>query len=489
MHPGLILLLAIAIVLGGILGLRLHACLVLLVAALTVALLTPTATLREYADSQVSKNEWTERAAEKFINKSPAQRVADGFGKTCGSIGILIAMAAIIGKCLLDSGAADRIVRSTVRAVGEPKAPVAFVGSSFLLGIPVFFDTVFYLMIPLGKALRLRTGRNYVLYILSIVAGGSMAHSLVPPTPGPLFVADSMGVNLLTMIIGGCMVGMVSSTSAFLFAKWLDRRIDIPLRSSAEMSLEQLEKLANRDESSLPPLWLALLPIVLPVVLIAVQTALSTTVKSYGDATVPAALFRLNQIFLTVGNKNVALMIAAGVALATLAWTQRGKASKLGQAIPQALAGGGVIILITASGGSFGEAVRQSGIADEIGQLTAQVSAIWLIPIAFIITTLIRTAQGSATVAMMTSVSVIQGVIPENLPYHPVFIALAIGCGSKPVAWMADSGFWVICKMSGMTEAEGLKTVTPTSIVMGVSGLIATLVFALLWQLLTPILS
>ncbi len=122
-------------------------------------------------------------------------------------------MAAIIGKCLLDSGAADKIVRSALKLFGERGAPGAFVSSGFLLDIPVFFDTVFYLMVPLGKALRVRTGRNYLLYVLTIVCGATMAHSLVPPTPGPLFVAESLGVDLGLMILCGCVVGLFASTT------------------------------------------------------------------------------------------------------------------------------------------------------------------------------------------------------------------------------------------------------------------------------------
>jgi len=110
--------------------------------------------------------------------------VAGEFGRTVTKIGILIAMASIIGKCLLDSGAAERIVRSVLRLTGEKGAPLAFLSSAFVLGIPVFFDTVFYLILPLGKAMGIRTGRNYGLYIMAIVAGTTMAHSLVPPTPG-----------------------------------------------------------------------------------------------------------------------------------------------------------------------------------------------------------------------------------------------------------------------------------------------------------------
>jgi GntP family gluconate:H+ symporter len=107
-----------------------------------------------------------------------------------------------------------------------------------------------------------------------------------------------------------------------------------------------------------------------------------------------------------------------------------------------------------------------------------------VLPIAFLVTAMIRTAQGSATVAMITAVSVLEHFVESGqLTFHPVYLALAIGCGSKPIAWMADSGFWVICKMSGMTEAEGLKTVTPLTIVMGISGLLATMAAAALLPL------
>ncbi len=480
MHPAVILAIAVTIVLGGILILRLHAFVALLLAALVVAILTPQTALRKYADEQVAKGEWTEKAAGKFVKSTAPGRVADGFGETCAGIGILIAMASIIGKCLLDSGAADKIVRSTLRLVGEPRAPAAFIGSGFLLGIPVFFDTVFYLMMPLGKAMRLRTGGNYLLYILTIVAGATMAHSLVPPTPGPLLVANQLGVNLAAMIVGGCVIGLFASTCGYFFACWLNGRMVIPLRESADVSLADLEELSQRDERELPPVWLSLLPIVLPVVLITAETALDTYVKSGGAAWAVAA----QPYVKTIGDKNVALIIAAGIALAMVAWQSRKSATELAQAVQTALAGGGVIILITAGGGAFGTTVRQCGIADEIAKLTADINPIMILPIAFLVTAMIRTAQGSATVAMITAVSVLEHFVESGqLTFHPVYLALAIGCGSKPIAWMADSGFWVICKMSGMTEAEGLKTVTPLTIVMGISGLLATMAAAALLPL------
>ncbi|MCA9070683.1 MAG: GntP family permease, partial [Planctomycetaceae bacterium] len=208
------------------------------------------------------------------------QRVASGFGRTCANIGILIAMASIIGKCLLDSGAADRIVRTALGWTGEKGAPFAFLLSGFLLGIPVFFDTVFYLMIPLGKALQMQTKRNYLLYVLTIVAGATMAHSLVPPTPGPLLVAEQLGIDVGVMILAGCVVGVFTAGFGFIYATFANRVWELPLRESPDFSLEDLEAVSKRDISELPSFWLSLMPIVLPVILICGDTILNPLLPS-----------------------------------------------------------------------------------------------------------------------------------------------------------------------------------------------------------------
>ena len=412
-------------------------------------------------------------AARGLSEKTVAARVTDGFGSTCAKIGVLIAMASIIGKCLLDSGAADRIVRSTLKVLGERGAPLSFLSSGFLLGIPVFFDTVFYLMIPLGKAMRMRTGRNYLLYVLTIVAGATMAHSLVPPTPGPLFVAEQLGVDIGEMILGGCIVGLFTAGFGYFYAGMANRIWDLPLRASADLSLEDLQEISNRDESDLPPTWLSLLPIVLPVVLIGGLTVLK---RLTGDA--DSTFMR---VATTLGDKNIALIISAAVAMAMLVWKKRTNLKDLAESIQAALASGGVIILITAAGGAFGRVLQQTGVSGLIGDLPES-SPLMIIMLAFLITTAIRTAQGSATVAMITSVGILSGLAAE-LPFHPVYLALAIGCGSKPIGWMNDSGFWVITKMSGMTEAEGLKYVTPMTSLMGVVGLVVTMVGVTLFPL------
>lgn len=405
--------------------------------------------------------------ANSLSKQTIGRRLSDGFGSTCGKIGVLIAMASIIGMCLLESGAADRIVRSALKLFGEGIAPVAFIFSGFLLGIPVFFDTVFYLMIPLGKAMRMRTGRNYLLYVLTIIVGGTMAHSLVPPTPGPLFVAEQLGVDLGLMILGGCIVGVFTSFYGYVHAVVINRLCDLPLRESADLPLAELEKLTQRDESQLPGLWIALLPIVLPVVLIAGNTIIGRFSGSFS----PTFL----RLAATLGDKNIALVISAVIALWMLVRQQRSALKELSGSIQLAIASAGSIILITAAGGAFGRVLQQTGVAGLINEMP-KTSPVMIVTIAFLITATIRTAQGSATVAMITAVGILSGLAAAgDLGFHPLYLALAIGCGSKPIGWMNDSGFWVMTKMSGMTEAEGLKFITPMTSMMGVVGLLVVI--------------
>ena len=463
---GVILLGVIAVV-GGILVLRLHAFLALVFGAIVVATLTPRDNVVQYYVD--SKGLSAEAAAEQADRTVPS-RVAQGFGDTCTKIGILIAMAAIIGKCLLDSGAADRIVRTALGWFGEKGAPFAFLTSGFTLGIPVFFDTVFYLMIPLGKALRTRTGRNYLLYVLTIVCGATMAHSLVPPTPGPLFVAGELGVDLGLMILAGGIVGLFTAGVGYFYAVIANRIWDLPLRPSADLSLEELEAASRVDESELPPFWLSLVPIVLPVVLISGQTILK---KGFFGVEASDGVIRIAD---TLGDKTIALTISAIIAMATVVWQKRTSLKNLSDSVQNALASGGVIILITAAGGAFGDVLRQTNVAGLIRDLPDMSPAV-VCATAWLITTAIRTAQGSATVAMITAVGILSDLATGgDLPFHPVYLALAIGCGSKPVAWMNDSGFWVITRMSGMTEVEGLKYVTPMTTIMGVVGLLVVLI-------------
>ena len=468
----LLLLIGMVLVLGAILWLRLHAFLALIVGALAIAFLTPSDSLDRYTLSELQRKgeptaEQVESAQQALQKKTPVQRVTEGFGGTCTKVGILIAMASVIGTCLLESGAANRIVMSILSLFGVARAQFAFLFSGFLLAIPVFFDTVFYLLMPLGKAMRRKTGKNYLLYILTIVAGGTMAHSLVPPTPGPIFVASELSVDIGTMILAGMIVGSFSVAFGYVYASWVNKRHEIPLRGDEERS-----NALDLPEDSLPPITLALLPIALPILMLTIGSILGAS-----DAlSAPAWLLGL------LKDKNLALIVGAVAALLMLGRYGQSDALKTRTKIQKALESGAGIILITAAGGAFGAVLRQTGIGPDIAGLLGQSSSWLALPVVFLVTMVVRTAQGSATVSMITAAPVAYAFVSQ-VTFHPVYLALAIGCGSKPIPWMNDSGFWIITRMSGMKESETLRFVTPMMSLMGLVGLIVTMIGAWLFPM------
>ncbi len=407
-------------------------------------------------------------------SRNIAQRVGFGFGGTCLKIGIMISMAAIVGQCLMRSGAAERIVLGIRNFLGEKNAPVAFIASGFTLGIPVFFETVFYLMMPLGKAMHLKTGRNYLLYILTIIAGGTMAHSLVPPTPGPLFVAYELGVDIGLAILCGTVVGLFTTASGYFWARFISSRIIIPLRESADLTQAQLKAMADRTKAELPGLISSILPILIPLVLLAGGTIFS--LSSSKMEVQSDWMIAMGPFIGVLGNKDIALTLAAIFSIMLLARRPESTKESVAKSIQSAISDAGVIVLITCAGGAFGHVLRQTGIAGSIeNSLPATESGLMIV--GFLICMIVRTAQGSSTVAMITAVGVVAPIVAASaLTYHPVYIAIAIGCGSKPISWMNDSGFWVISKMSGMTESEMLKTNTIMGIIMAVTGLIVCLI-------------
>lgn len=469
--PFFILSVGLVIVVGGIIGLKLHPFLALLVGALVVAWITPASAVEQYALSIGNDPV----AAAKLAGSSIGDRVATRFGSTVGQIGIIIAMAAVIGKCMLDSGAAERIVRSVLKVTGVEKAPATFLGSSFFLGIPVFFDTVFYLMIPLAKAMAIRIGKNYLLLVLCIAAGAAMANSLVPPTPGPLFLASEMNIPLGLMMVGGTLVGIVTIAAGYLYAVWANKRWSIPLRDSIDAPLKEIESLSTQESRHLPNLWFSLLPILIPLVFITARAALYAYGVESSSSTIINAL--IETVFF-LGDKNLALIAGGLAALILLAVQKSQNKQKVREAMQAALMSGGIIILITAAGGAFGGMLQQTGISARIVDLT-QGFQMALIPLAFFITAVVRTAQGSATVAMITASGILSGMSGADiLDYHPLYIGLSIACGSKLIPWMNDSGFWIVCKMSGLTEKEALKTFSPLLTIMGIAGLVVVMVGA-----------
>lgn len=478
-NPLIIVVLGMLFVIGAIIGLRLHAFLALLGGAFVVAFFTSADSIILYATSKGMGLEAAQSLAETKIGL----RIASEFGKTCGKIGILIAMASIIGKCLLESGGAEKIVRSSLKVSGEKKAPITFLGSSFFIGIPVFFDTVFYLMVPLAKAMAMKIGKNYLLLILAITAGAAMANSLVPPTPGPLFLIGELNIPIGLMMLGGIIVGIITIIAGYAYAVWANKKWLIPLRDSVDAPLDKIKSLSTQDDKNLPTLWVAVLPIIIPIVLISAKAGFDTFLEGKESMTTGSLLYIFYSFIDFFGEKNMALVCGAIAALVMLAWQKRGDRKAMLDAVQTALMSAGMIILITSAGGAFGGMLQQTGISSTLSELTQEYQMA-LIPMAFLITAIVRTAQGSATVAMITASGILSGMAnSQSLEFHQLYIGLAIACGSKLIPWMNDSGFWIVCKMSNLTEKELLKTFSPMLTIMGIVGLIVIMIGANLFPL------
>jgi len=403
-----------------------------------------------------------------ILNSTAIQRISRGLGNTCEKIGIMILLASIIGSCLIASGAANRIVAWLSDALGRDRVTLALVLSGFILGIPVFFDTVFLLLLPVALSYSRSTGKNYLLVIMSVVVGATMAHSLVPPTPGPLQVANALQVDIATAMLMGAIVGGATATMGWVCSRWLDRYWPIAIPEQATATAEQ-----EKINSSPMPLWLAFSPIVLPMILLAGHAIVESLIPT--ESLHP----RIFTIIDWLGQKEIALALATFLAIYGVI-RNNVTSNETARIIQEGLTVGGTVLLVTSAGGAFGDTIRQTDIAGILAdQSIVPQSGSGLLVTAFVITALVRVLQGSATVAMFTAIGLVQPwVNPETLGYHPVYLALAIGCGSKMCPWMNDSGFWLVARMAGLTPVQTLRSFSLVLSIMGLAGLLIVLFLA-----------
>ncbi len=408
------------------------------------------------------------------------EEIAAGFGDTMVGIGIPILMAAIIGKGMMESGAAERIVRSFQSVTGEDRSYLALWGSSSALSIPVFFENVFYLMAPLARSMRARTGRDYALFLCVVGAGAATTHVFVPPTPGPLAVAGELGdaVDLGAMMLGGVLVAVpTAAVSGILYGKWINSQLDdIPLRETMGSTAEEVHEMADRPASTLPGMFEALLPILLTVVLVAMNTTVDFMIDLAADGVSPFAgiqgpLESFAPVASFVGDPNFALTVAALAAAVTYLRVREISQEIWTDELVESLKSGAHIAAITASGGAFGGLLAASGIGEYITDLVTVGSGggVMVLVSAWLIAAAIRIAQGSATVAMITTAGIMAPQVPD-LAVHPVYLALIIGAGGNICSWFNDSGFWMVKEIGGLTQAETLKIWTALTTIISVTG-------------------
>lgn len=244
------------------------------------------------------------------------------FGIMAGRIAWVIALAAVIGTAMMESGAAGQIVNWLLKKLGEKRAAIALLISGYILSIPVFFDTVFFLLIPIGITLAVKTGKDFLLYVLAIGGGASITHTIVPPTPGPLIMAETLGLDLGVVIIAGLVAGIIPAVAVLVGGKWINRTVTIPLR----VSNERVNAIQHQ-----PSLALSILPVVVPLLMISLASIVDIV---SGD--VPRWI-------AFQGNKNIAMAVGAFIALVLWARSQKLRSGALWQAAAHPLQLGGII--------------------------------------------------------------------------------------------------------------------------------------------------
>ncbi len=397
------------------------------------------------------------------------EATGSAFGDLVGAIGIAIALAAIIGDCLLRSGAADRIAGSLLRLFGEGRAVWALAAAAYVLSIPVFFDTVFFLLIPLARALARRAPGRYPMFVMAICAGAVATHSLVPPTPGPLGMADNLGLDLGTAIGFGLLLGMLPVAATLLIAPRFARGLNVEPAESPGSS--QTTTHADR-----PGIFASLFPIALPVVLMSG----ASVAAAGGGGMIPGAAWAA-----VLGHRNAALFLAAFAAAFVLWRTRRPPVRRLLGSFGNAIGEAGPIILITAAGGAFGRALAGAGITEDLARVSSAADGFVLLLLAAGIASLLKLAQGSGTVAILTGSAIVASLVPDPaaLSFHPAYLFAAVGFGSMVASWMNDSGFWVVGRMSGFGEGETFRTWTAVAAAVGVFGVLQVLLLAALFPL------
>ena len=399
------------------------------------------------------------------------EATGSAFGDLVGAIGIAIALAAVIGDCLLRSGAADRIAGALLGLFGERRAVWALAAAAYVLSIPVFFDTVFFLLIPLARALARRAPGRYPMFVMAICAGAVATHSLVPPTPGPLGMADTLGLDLGTAIAFGLLLGILPVTATLLAAPRFARGMTVEPGAPETSGPDRTD-----NDGARPGLFASVFPIALPVLLMSSASAAAAG----AGGTIPAAAW-----LAVLGHRNAALFLAAFAAAFVLWRTRRPAARQLLGSFGGAIGEAGPIILITAAGGAFGRALASGGVTADLARISSAADGLGLLLLAAGIASLLKLAQGSGTVAILTGSAIMASLVPDPavLPFHPAYLFAAVGFGSMAVSWMNDSGFWVVGRMSGFSEGETFRAWTAVAAAVGVFGVLQVLVLATLFPL------
>jgi len=409
--------------------------------------------------------------------------ITTGFGNTLASIGIVIGLGVGIGKILEVSGAADTLARSFVKALGKGREHWAMAGTGAVVSIPVFCDSGYVIMNPLARSIARRINGRYVTLALALGCGMTLTHHLVPPTPGPLAVAGILGADLGGLVLAGLVFALVLLPVVVVYASWMGPKLESEINEETRAAVYEgvpvgggrggpsTAVIEDRDETPVHHLGetpegekphrvglaMASLPLLVPLLLIVLNTVAtaidrsSQGVLSPDDEYSPSGLVK---ILTFVGHPVVALLVGIVLAVYVLLprWTPR---NRVHHWLSEAAASAGLIILITGAGGALGQVLPDSGVGDALAEAISSVNLPGVL-VPFLVATLVRLAQGSGTVAMITAASVSAPLVGA-LGLSPLLAALACCAGSMVFSYFNDSYFWVVTRFTGLDGTAALR--------------------------------
>ena len=415
------------------------------------------------------------------LSKIPAM-IGVGFSGTFKSIGIVIIFGTIIGTVLEKTGAALKLADMVVKLVGQRRPELAMLIMGWVVGIPVFCDSGFVVLNSIREALYKKISASPVAMSVALSGGLYASHVFIPPTPGPIAAAGTLGLggNLLLVIIMGTVVSVPVLVAVYFFSKSIAKSVTISDKEADATITASYEELLKKF-GKLPCGFLSLAPIIMPIIFMAVGSVVDVLAKQ--GMLDKAAL--LPKIFLFLGNPIIALAIGVIFCVFLLAETK--KMREFDHITNESLKIAGPILFITAAGGVLGNVITEAGFVNFIKENASTIKAVGIF-FPFIISAVLKTAQGSSTVAIITTASIMGAFSADNSLMQTLgftseisaaLCVMAIASGAMCVSHANDSYFWVVTNFSKMTADQGYRTQTAMTFIMGVVGMISVYILSL----------
>jgi GntP family gluconate:H+ symporter len=387
----------------------------------------------------------------------------DGVGTTLGFIAVVVGLGTMLGKMMAESGAAARIAATLIDLFGIQRVHWAIMIVAFIVGIPVFFQVGFVLLIPLVFTIARRTGMSLIKIGIPLVAGLSVVHGMLPPHPAAMLAVAAYNADVGRTILYGLLVGLPTAALAGpIFATWVSPRITLPDDNPLARQLE------GESGQEMPGFGISLFTVLVPVILMLLASASEIALD-------PASSLRSALHF--VGNPIVALLLALLFSFWSLGRTRHFTRDEVMKFCNDCLAPTATILLVIGAGGGFNAVLVQSGVGRAITQVAPSLHVSPLV-LAWIVAALMRVATGSATVAMTTAAGIVAPIALATPGTNAELLVLATGAGSLVLSHVNDSGFWLIKEFFNMTVPQTLRTWTVAETIIGVAGLGFTLLLA-----------